>query len=610
MLSSEINLNNPTDCLNLTFEQSVDILKNKIGQSKLNKAFNIDSFVKSPIADLNNTSWCKTLKIIGINPRIVKTYWGMVKYALSFPEQGIHLMPLFKTGDGSLYVQNSWELNDEFLDSDLTKLGYDTSDKQLKLVVNILHSMGKIVGFDALAHCDNFSKIVLLNPKLFEWVKLNENKTAQIPFDEIDYNNLYSEVQNIIISTLNLPKNIFELDEAERENLIFPEDIDEFKIRMKLRNAIRNSGLEPIPVVEHAPNRPIIFDRIEKNNNESWATYKVENKSNAAKIFGAITPYKLYYTDSLGYPKKNDYLVESWDYFSDKLNEFQKKYNFDFLRADMAHNQYSHSHNENEKDINCPELWAYIKNNIQENKPYFATVAEAFYSTYYVDGISDMINKDFDIVLGEMNFKNLDKEYLNIIDDYLKPFRENFSFYPSVTTFTNDGDLESHNQFFKSNKQNLVRYFISLFLNLPSYLGMGYELRDIGPKNINQYSHYYVKNQKNDYQFGSNFTFLDSITKIRNLYVKLKDVIDNYDLKLLYSLNNELSLCFKYSNNKYNYLIAVNLNENSNSIRLKTNYKEIETLFSTYNDVNYINNSNMLSININPWEVVIYECKK
>ena len=610
MLISEININNPTDCLNLTFKQSVDILKNKIGEEKVQEAFNIDCLVKSPIASYKDTSWCKTLKIIGINPRIAKTYWGIVKYAFSFPESGIHIMPLFKTGDGSLYVQNSWELNDEFLDNDLINLGYNTADKQLKLIVNILHSMGKIVGFDALPHCDNFSKIVLLNPKLFEWIKLNDDKTAQISFNKIDYNNLYKEVQNVIISTLNLPENIFELDEIERESLIFPKNIDEFKRRMELRKAVRDAGLEPIPVVEHAPNRPILFNKIEKNDNESWATFKVENKSQSAKIFGAITPYKLYYTDNLGYPKKNDYLVESWDYFSDKLNVFQKKYNFDFLRADMAHNQYSHSHNEKEKDIDCPELWAYVKNNIQENKPYFATVAEAFYSTYYIDGMSDMINKNFDIVLGEMNFKNLDKEYLNIIDDYINPFRENFSFYPSVTTFTNDGDLESHNQFFKSNKQNLIRYFISLFLNLPSYIGVGFELRDINPKEYNKYSHYYVKKQKIDYEFGKNTSFLEDIIKIRTEYLKFKDIIDNFNLKLLYSSNNELSLCFEYQNDKNYYLIVVNLNENNNKIELKENYKEIKTLFSTDNGINHINNSNILSININPWEAIIYECRK
>lgn len=608
--NKNINIKNPIDCLNLNFEQSIDILKNIIGEIKVKQAFDISKFIKSPIADYTNTLWCKTIKIVGINPRIVKTYWGIVKYALSFPEQGIHLMPLFKTGDGSLYVQNSWELNDEFFDEDLTNLGYDTCCSQLKLIVNILHSMGKIVGFDALAHCDNFSKIVLLNPKLFEWVKLNNNKTSQISFNKINYNDLYLEVQDTIINTLSLPNNIFELNEKEREKLIFPKCIDEFSRRMYLRKAIRNKGLEPVPVVEHAPSRPILFDRIEKNDSESWAVFKVNNKNKSAKIFGAITPYKLYYTDEFGYPEKNGYLADSWDYFSDKINEFQKEYNFDFLRADMAHNQYSHSHRYKDKDLNCPELWAYVKSNIQENKPYFALVAEAFYGTYYVDGISDMINKSFDIVIGEMNFKNLDKEYLNIIDDYINPFRENFPFYPSIAIFTNDGDLKEHNQLFKSNKQNLARCFISLFLNLPSYMGMGFELRDIDSNNLNHYSHYHVRKQKQEYVFGNNTEFFYNFNIIRNQYVKMKSIIDNYDLTLLYSLNNELSLCFEYNNNQDTILIVVNLNENNDTINLNNEYEKINMIFSSSSQITYNYTSNMMNIKINAWEFAIYECKK
>jgi len=607
-MNTEIkNSLNPIDCLNLSFKQSIDTLKTKLGEKLFNETLDINNFVKSPVADFKDTSWCQTLKIIGINPRITKTYWGIVKYAMSFPENGIHIMPLYKTGDGSLYVQNNWELNEDFYDEDLANLGFKTCEEQLKFIINILHAMGKIVGFDALAHCDNFSEIVLTNPKLFEWVKLNDDKTAQIPFDKINYNKLYLEVQNTIIDFLKLPENTFELDENERNELIFPKNIDKFKRRMELRKAIRNNGIEPIPVVEHAPCRPVVFDKITKENNESWATFKVENKSNSARIFGAITPYKLYYIDNFGYPRKNDFYAESWDYFSSKINDFQRKFNFDFLRADMAHNQCSHSHRE-EKDINCPELWTYVKNNIQENKPYFATVAEAFYSKYYIDGISDMINKDFDIVIGEMNFKNLDKEYLNLIDDYIKPFRENFFFYPSVTIFTNDGDLECHNHLFESNNKNLARYFISLFLNLPSYMGMGFELRDINPKNSYNYSNQYVKKQNEDYRFGNNIEFLNKLNEIRKQYLKMKNVIESYDLELIYSINNELSLCFEYKKDNNLYLITVNLNENLENIKLERNYKNINLLFSSNKTIDYKIQNNIFNADIKTLDFAVNKC--
>ena len=88
-------------------------------------------------------------------------------------------------------------------------------------------------------------------------------------------------------------------------------------------------------------------------------------------------------------------------------------------------------------------------------------------------------------------------------------------------------------------------------------------------------------------------------------------IIENNDLKIKYSLNNNLSLCFEYFCDDRNYLIAVNLNEDSNKIELETNYREINKVFSTDDSVSYINNSNLniLNISINPWEAVIYECK-
>lgn len=604
------NFLNPDDCLKLSFKQSFEILKNKIGAENLNKALDINYKYPSVISGYKDTSWCKTLKITGINPRITKTFWGIVKYALTFPEEGIHIMPLFKTGDGSLYVQNSWELNDDFLDKDLIQAGYKTAEEQLKLIINILHAMNKIVGFDALAHCDNFSQIVLINPSLFEWVKLNEEKTAQIPYCEIDYNLLYKDVEKIIIETLNLTEDIFEKDEETRKNIIFPKNVNEFQIRMKLRKAIRDKGYEPVPVVEHAPNRPIIFKRIEKNNAESWAVFEVRDKEQSAKIFGAITPYKLYPTDKNGYPEQNNILKDSWEYFANHINDFQQEYNFDFLRADMAHNQIAHSHNNKDKDYGCPELWAYVKKNIHKTKPYFATAAEAFYSTYYIDGISDMINKNFDIVLGNMNFKNLNTDYINFIDDFINPFRKNFNFYPCVTVFTNDGDMESHNIFFKSNKENLARYFISMFLNLPSYTGMGFELRDINPENKNNYSFNYVKKQIQDYSFGTNLEFFGQLTKIRQKYIDMKNIIDNYDLDLIYSLNNDKSLCFEYSGKKISYLIAVNLNETNNIISLENKYKNLNYVFSLEDNVKAEIKENETTIDLNTWEFVIYEYER
>ena len=62
------NFLNPDDCLKLSFKQSFEILKNKTGAENLNKALDINYKYPSVIAGYKDNSWCKTLKITGINP--------------------------------------------------------------------------------------------------------------------------------------------------------------------------------------------------------------------------------------------------------------------------------------------------------------------------------------------------------------------------------------------------------------------------------------------------------------------------------------------------------------------------------------------------------------
>lgn len=603
----------PKDCLNLSFEQSFDMLERLIGKDSLKKAMNISEKFPSPLKNNVDTKWCKTAKIIGINPRLVKSYWGIVKYAMTFPEECIHLMPLWTTGDkGSLYVQTSWRLNDEFLDKDLVSSGFLDTNSQLKLVINILHAMGKIVGFDALAHVDNFSEITLLNPKFFEWAKLNEEKTAQLFYPEVDYNHIYKEVENSIITAIDAPENLFARSETDREKIMFLEGKNRDEIRYRIMQSIRKSGFEPLPVTEHSPCRPVVFEKIEKTQENDWAVFNVKNKSDRAKIIGCITPYKWYKTDNKGFPVKNAKEEKVWEYFADKINHFQKEYGFDFLRADMAHNQISHSHIEKVKDESgCEEFWAYLKNKITEEKPYFGVLAEAFYGNYYINGINDMINKKADIVLGDMNFKFLNREFVNWIDDFINPFRKNFPFYPCVCIFTNDADLPEHSKYYRSREANVLRYFISIFLNLPSYMGIGFETKNPTPQIENEFSNIYVKLQKNDFVFGEDIQLFEEITKIRYLYCKYKDRLADCELTIL-ETDNENSVVWIYSKDSHPVLLfAVNFNPDKNEINFypKTKHPVAKLVYtnSAYDEIcKTLKNDNCIE-NIFIGEGTIYE---
>ena len=604
----------PQDCLNIPFKQSFAMLQKILGQEKLDVAFDITHNYPSPLAGLKDTKWCKTAKIIGINPRLTKTFWGIVKYAMTFPENCIHIMPLWTTGDrGSLYVQTSWRLNDEFLDPDLCAMGYKTPQQQLKLIVNVLHAMGKIVGFDALPHVDNFSEITLLNPSFFEWAKLNKQKTSQLFPPQVDYNTIYKEVENIIIKETSAPSNLYELNEQEKDKWIFPKNSNRTSIRIKLMEKIREAGLEPLPVTEHAPMRPVMFKKIESAGDTNWAVFDVKDRSASAKVIGCITPYKWYKIDNNGYPLKNAAEQKVWDYFSGKISEFQREYNFDFLRADMAHNQISHSHNSADKNENeKQEMWAYLKDRISKEKPYFAVLAEAFYNTYYINGISDMINKKADIVLGNMNFQYLNKEYVDTIDDYLNPFRKNFPFYPCVCTFSNDGDLKEHAKYFQSEEADESRFFISMFLNLPSYTGIGYETKTLNPQKENEFSNEYVKIQDTPYEWGNNDILFEQITAMRVLYAQYKSVIEQAHLDLL-SSDNESSLVWIYSiKNSPKLLFAVNLNPEKQSIRfnMPADIKDAKMIYtnSQYDEICAdVQNKSFEIENIYIGECVVFE---
>ncbi len=549
----------PKDSLDLDFKLSADYVIDLIGHENWQKA--LEFKIKSPLSNKKTTDWIKSSKIVGINPRITRTYWGIVKYALTFPENAIHIMPLFDTGDGSIYVQNSWKLNKEFYDYDLESLGFDSCEKQLKFVINVLHAMGKAVGFDALAHTDNFSEIVILNPTLFEWFKLTPDKKSQVI--DVDTQVLGHDVENLLTEKLNLPQNTFSLSEDERYKLIFPDSNNLYNRRLEIRKIIRDNGYEPAPVVEHSPMRPIKFAGIKHSDGEDWAVYKIDDISTIAKIFGAITPYKFYMIKN-GYPVKNTFDKKVVDYFINKIYDFQNEYDFDFLRADMAHNQVAHSHNE-EKDQVCEEVWKILKEKINTSKPYFATFAEAFWGDYYINGIQDMNNKDFDVVLGNLNFEFLNNTFIRKLNYYINEITKKCSASPCIAIYTNDMDLPEHKDIFKSQEANECRYFIGLFMNFPSYMGIGYETKNLSPELECEYSNYYVKNQAKPYKFGENLTTFNQIFRMRELYAKYYDFIQN-GFDFIEQINSKI-LCWKYSYNNKILLFAVNLDENQTTVR-------------------------------------------
>jgi hypothetical protein len=85
--------------------------------------------------------------MVGINVRTIQSFWNVVKYfTLPASQSSIHLLPIWECGVvASLYGMAGWNINPEFYDAELASYypHLDTVEKQLKVVVNILHALGK-----------------------------------------------------------------------------------------------------------------------------------------------------------------------------------------------------------------------------------------------------------------------------------------------------------------------------------------------------------------------------------------------------------------------------------------------------------------------------------
>lgn len=111
----------------------------------------------------------------------------------------IHILPIWEPGVvSSLYGPSSWNINPEFFSPILQSYfpGLDTVEKQLKVVINILHLMEKSVGMDVVPHTDRYSEMVLANPAFFEWLQRDELRILQ------QGNGLYRTVERIIYTHL------------------------------------------------------------------------------------------------------------------------------------------------------------------------------------------------------------------------------------------------------------------------------------------------------------------------------------------------------------------------------------------------------------------------
>lgn len=540
----------PQDLLKLSFDESVKALEDRLGSEQV-AAIMAGQSPESPVAKEPSSQWLQRAKVAAVMPRVCGTYWGIVKYALGLPEDAIHILPFFEGGNqGNGYAKVNYRANRDFLDPDLARLGFHTPEQQLKLVVDVLHGLGKAVGMDVTLHTDRFSELVFARPELFEWLVLDPKTHRAQPVE--DFNTLPARVRQTLaakLATLGdahgqpLPPDQLKryseghTTEEEAERMLFGDGPDKRLLRrIELINTLRDAGLQPAPVIGTPPYRPVqIKEAVQGEDGGWWPVWTVPGieKHKFVDIFGDLTPFKQYRTRPDGTPDLDHPEEGNWQFVANKLAKMKQHFGFDFMRVDVAHIQIGQFPNGTGKSFpaHLPrEMIAYVKGEIQRqaNAPYFGSFAESFYAHTFpgVNPEEDLERKHMDTALGFMHIIPVDHEYHTKVrewNQHTSPVR------PANTLFTADADNPTYTHLFGP-KDLQVKAFASYFLNQPSYTSIGIEQRNHGETRHTHTTEPYIKRQATPYHWGESREFFNTLTNIRQAYSHLRQVIQRQAL--------------------------------------------------------------------------------
>ncbi|MBC8159839.1 MAG: hypothetical protein H7Z42_01355 [Roseiflexaceae bacterium] len=505
--------------------------------------------IQSPVISAPDAAWLKTANMVGINLRTIGSFWNIVKYALTLPEaqDSIHLLPIWEPGVvGSLYGMSSWQLNDEFFSSELAELcpWLDSSDRQLRAVVNLLHMTGRTVGMDVIPHTDRFSEMALAFPEHFEWLQRQDaaiiTHSAQLHEAVQDTLVAFVQANGPALAGLPVPAvraALFGADvgEEQRNLTLFgpPEDA-------ATRNARRNQliahlaryGFEPVPATMAPPYRGMQVDlrpeaRSVDGSGMVWREYSMTNPTSMSRVFGPLARYHLYESGAGWQLDFSRPRVATWAYICEHYAQAQRRYGFDFMRGDMAHVQMRPAGVPDTFDEYYDILGA-VKQYIAEGgAPFFGYFAETFLAPRdvmaYGEEIDHLEAAEADTTLGDLQATVLGSaEFLRRLRAY-DDLRTTRQCTPAFTIMTADKDDPRFDLFYRTGGE--ARLFIGLFLaDTPSYMGLGFETRDvhIEPAPNEHYTKLYVfhetagpKAVTGPYVWGHNGALFGNLSRLR-----------------------------------------------------------------------------------------------
>ncbi len=543
----------PERALRFSVSETLQLLAGRIGESQLKLALTPTHSTPSPVEIHTDGRWLKDCNMVGVNIRTIGNFWNLIKYSLTLPacQSAIHLLPVWEPGVvASLYGMASWNINHEFFSHELAIAHpqLDTAAKQLKVVINLLHALGRSVGMDVIPHTDRYSEIVLANPHFFEWLQ-RQGTTI------VDHRaNLHEYVEEQILAFLKkngaarpgtewpgVAADFFGPSFSETDRLVVlfgPPSAREIrqKRRDKLIQFLYERGLEPVPATMAPPYRGLEVDPSEEGltrdeTGRIWRDYRITDPSPMARVFGPLTRYKLYdalddnrnWEIDFSKPRK-----DVWAYVCRHYADIQQKFGFDFMRGDMSHVQMRRD-GVPAQASDYYDIHRSVKEYIRRQAPHFGYFAESFLSApgymAYGDEIDHLELSEADTALGDLQSMTVGTAaFLSHLRWYLD-LQQTRSVIPCFTLMTADKDDPRFDEFYLAG--NEARLFTALFLtDLPSYMGLGFELRDPHPVPApnEHYTKLFVfrisegpKATHGPYVWGQNTVLFERLTRIRLL---------------------------------------------------------------------------------------------
>jgi hypothetical protein len=634
----------PNLAINMPTAQIIYLLSKRFGDEKVRQCLNPDFTFLSPITENTDSQWIKSVSMVGVNVRTIGSFWSLVKYAFTLPGSvsSIHLLPIWECGVvDSLYGMASWYINTEFFDKEVAVQfpHLDTAEKQLKVVINMLHLMGKTIGFDVVPHTDRYSEISLANPYHFEWLQRKDYKIL----DHSD--KLTDKVAQSIVDFVNIngsksgdyfPRIATDFFDNEQNN----EDVrlrilfgkkenkeDRNNRRNQLISFLFEKGFEPVPATMAPPYRSLIVDPAETaktidKEGRIWRDYLIEKPQEMSRVFGPLARYKLYESKDDNFNWELDFTkpkANVFEYVAEKYLNVCLTYNFDFMRGDMSHVQMNPEVSENEID-EFYDIHKFVKNHIKKSKPSFGYFAESFLVADNIMAYGNEANhlnySDTDSTLGNLqSYAMSDPEFYQEFYKYFKLVQTN-SFAPNFTIFTADKDDPRFDQFYWDG--NTTRYFIGMFFKyLPSYNSLGFEIRDEHnqPAPNEFYTKLYVfhmedgpKSTKGPYQWGKNGAQFAEIQAVNYI----ADQIFSENEKPIFSMISDIEkfttekiLMWNLEIGQYKYLFVVNFFNGNKSKKYDLPKNQKLKLIYKYNCELNLNHS--LSMNSYSQAIFKYE---